>query len=313
MRANVLVKTLNLPREDWLEWRKKGMGGSEIAKICGVSRFGNALTVYAEKTGRSTEPDEDNEILYWGRTLEEVVAKEFVKRNGLKVRRVNSILQHPDYPWALANIDRLIVSPEGVLECKAPGFWTGKDWFDDEGEAVIPDEYLLQVQWYLGVMGLPYGYAAGLLGGQKYVDVRVERDDELIAYLFKIAGDFWQMVQDRQIPAVDVDGKLTGLNVEFDPPKVILPSDLTPKIDRFQDLKAQIKPLDKEAEGLKKELHQIMELADPECELFLCDERQLKRGKATTNRFDQKAFKEECPDEYRKWVKPSISRRLTIK
>ena len=50
--------------------------------------------------------------------MEEVVAKEFYKRTDLKVQRRNAILQHPEYPWMLANVDRLIVGDRVGLECK---------------------------------------------------------------------------------------------------------------------------------------------------------------------------------------------------
>ena len=45
----VLVDTENLPREEWLEWRRKGIGGSDAATIIGVSPFSTARDLYYDK------------------------------------------------------------------------------------------------------------------------------------------------------------------------------------------------------------------------------------------------------------------------
>lgn len=315
MQAKILHRTKDMTEEQWLAHRRQGVGGSDIAKIVGLSRWGNALTVYADKTG-TAEPTEENDAMYWGKRLEDIVAEEFSVQTGLKVRRVNAILQHPEHPWALANIDRQIICPErgkGVLECKNVGFWQVKDWKDDEGEIAIPDEYLLQTIYYMGITGLQYGYAAALIGGQKFVFKEVQRDEELIDYLFKIAGDFWQMVQNRTIPALDENGQLSGITPIHDPPKVILPDSLAPKIARFEELKARIKPLEKEQKAIKAELDGIFDASDPTCELFLCDKFQLGRKIIATRRFDTKALEMEEPEVYGRFLKETEQRRLTIK
>ena len=72
---------------------------------------------------------------YFGNVLEEVVAQEFAKRTGLKVQRRNAILQHPAYPWMLANVDRLIVGERIGLECK-----TASEYLKKSGRA---KKYLL--------------------------------------------------------------------------------------------------------------------------------------------------------------------------
>ncbi|SCB68060.1 YqaJ viral recombinase family protein [Bacillus mycoides] len=65
--------------------------------------------------------------------MEEVVAKEFSKRTNLKVQRRNAILQHPEYPWMIANVDRLIVGEKIGLECKVSSEYFEKKWGSKEG------------------------------------------------------------------------------------------------------------------------------------------------------------------------------------
>ena len=102
---------------------------------------------------------------YFGNVLEEVVAQEFAKRTGLKVQRRNAILQHPAYPWMLANVDRLIVGERIGLECKTASEYLKKEW---EGEE-IPVTYLLQCQHYMAVTGYEAWWIAVLIGGNKFV------------------------------------------------------------------------------------------------------------------------------------------------
>lgn len=53
MAVNVLVSTKDMERNQWLEWRKKGIGGSDVAAIAGLNKYKSPVGVWLEKTGRS--------------------------------------------------------------------------------------------------------------------------------------------------------------------------------------------------------------------------------------------------------------------
>ena len=108
MIAKVLIQTLDLNYEQWLEYRKKGIGGSDAAAIAGLSPFKSAISVFIDKTEPKSEPT-DSERMRIGRDLEDYVAKRFEEMLGKKVRKRNAILQHPEHEWMLANVDRLVV------------------------------------------------------------------------------------------------------------------------------------------------------------------------------------------------------------
>ena len=166
MSAIALASTNNLTKEQWLEFRKKGIGGSDASAIAGMNRWKSPIQIWMEKTGQ-IEPEEPGEAAYWGTVLEDVVAKEFSKRSGLKVQRRNAILQHPKHEFMLANIDRMITDPErgkGILECKTAGEYKKSEW----EEGLIPEEYALQVHHYLMVTGLQFARIAVLIGGNKF-------------------------------------------------------------------------------------------------------------------------------------------------
>ena len=55
----VLVETENLPEEEWLSYRRRGIGGSDVASILGISPFRTARDLYYDK--RNIVSVNDNE------------------------------------------------------------------------------------------------------------------------------------------------------------------------------------------------------------------------------------------------------------
>ena len=73
MPALKLVNINDISHEEWLQWRKKGIGSSDAAACAGESKWKSPYALWLEKTGQM-EPDEPGESAYWGIALEEVVA-----------------------------------------------------------------------------------------------------------------------------------------------------------------------------------------------------------------------------------------------
>ena len=118
-----LVDTATLTNEDWLQWRKKGIGGSDVAAALGLSPYRTARELYFDKIG--VEPvieQEDKSIMFEiGHLLEDVVAQIFAKKTGFTVVRDQMMYQHPLFPFMLADVDRFLELPggkRGILECK---------------------------------------------------------------------------------------------------------------------------------------------------------------------------------------------------
>src|SRR5690606_13419559 len=202
MTAVRLASTVDMPREEWLKVRSGGIGGSEIGAIAGVNPWDTPLSVYLRKVGELPEKEE-TEAMYWGTVLEEVVAQEYARRHPeARVRRINAVLQHPDVPYFLANVDREIRikgAPPMILECKTASAWMGGRWRDD-----VPDHVMCQVQWYLGITGWHTGVVAVLIGGNDYREFEIARDDEIMGYLHQIGKRFWEEhVIPRVPPAIE--------------------------------------------------------------------------------------------------------------
>lgn len=202
-----LVKTKHLPREDWLEVRKRGIGSSDAAAAVGLNPYKSQLELWLEKTGRDgnlpkTDLNDEDSPTYWGNLLEPIVAAHYSRRTGNKVRRINAVLQHP-HPsllWMLANIDREVVGSDAVqiLECKTAGINGARLWKDG-----VPEYVQLQVQHQLAVTGKATADVAVLLGGQQLEIHRLQRDDALISRLIQLEQRFWRFVETDTPPPAD--------------------------------------------------------------------------------------------------------------
>lgn len=200
-----LVETKTLSRDDWLEARKSGIGGSDAAAAVGLNPYMSPLELWMIKTGRDAnlpKPDADDttEPVYWGTLLEPIVAASYTKRTGNRVRRVNAVLQHPTIPWMLANIDREVIGNRDVsiLECKTAGEFGARLWRDG-----VPEYVQLQVQHQLAVTGKRAANVAVLICGQKLEVHHIVRDDSLIARLIELEAAFWRYVETDTPPPAD--------------------------------------------------------------------------------------------------------------
>lgn len=312
--AKVLASTRDMPREKWLSLRRLGIGGSDAAAVAGLSPWRTALDVFVDKTAdiqfESVEPE--NERLYWGSLLESVVAEEFGRRTGLKIRRRNAILQHPKYPWMIGDVDRLIIDQErgpGVLEVKTTSEYMAKEWEED----LIPDHYYVQLQHYLAVTGHSYGFFAVLIGGQRMIIKEVERDDEVIQSLVKIEADFWKLVEARTPPAVDgSEAAKRALQAAF--PKsnqksIELPDEARFWVKQYE----QAAQAEKEAGRQKEEAANHLKMMLGENEIGIVGDRKVVWKTVVSKSLDRQALKAEMPDIFERYTKPSETRRFQIR
>jgi putative phage-type endonuclease len=202
-----LVSTQNMPRDAWLDIRKQGIGASDAAAAVGVSPYQSPLELWMIKTGRDSallkpDPDDQASPMYWGNLLEPIVAQQYSKRTGHKVRKVNAVLQHPDADkaWMLANLDYAIVNHPDVqiLECKTAGEWGAKLWKDG-----VPEYVQCQVQHQLAVTGKTAADVCVLICGQEIRIYRIERDEALIEKLIALERQFWHCVETDTPPPAD--------------------------------------------------------------------------------------------------------------
>ncbi|KXG42859.1 YqaJ viral recombinase family nuclease [Tepidibacillus decaturensis] len=311
MNATVLTMTNDMSREEWLKARRNGIGGSDAAAIAGLNKWKSPVAVYLEKTGMVEVEEVVSEAAYFGTLLEDVVAQEFSKRTGLKVRRKNAILQHPEHPFMLANIDRLIVGENVGLECKTASEYMKNEWKDDE----IPAAYLLQVQHYMAVTGYEAWWIAVLIGGNKFIYKKIERDEEIIEFLINIEKDFWENHVLKQNPPM-FDGSeassslLKTLYPTAEPDSEIeLESEADVLIEALEEVSEELKQLEEKKTEYENRLKAML----GEYEKGFSNYHVITWKTVNSTKFDSKTFKKDHPDLFEKYAKQSSYRRFSIK
>lgn len=139
---SVLVSTKDMSKAEWLQWRAKGIGGSDASIVCGLNRYKSPVELWMEKTGQ-IEPKIAGEAAHWGTMLEPIIRNEFTERTGLQIKQEHAILQHSEYPFMLANLDGIVSDPINgrcVFEAKTANAFKSDDWVDH-----VPQAYQLQV------------------------------------------------------------------------------------------------------------------------------------------------------------------------
>ncbi|MCH5192250.1 MAG: YqaJ viral recombinase family protein [Oscillospiraceae bacterium] len=197
-KSLIKIPTADMSREEWLKHRRGSIGGSDASAIIGLNPYSSPYTVWADKLGKLPEK-EDNEAMRQGRDLESYVAQRFTEQTGKKVRRENNILINPDYPFAHANVDRIIVGENAGLECKTTSTLNLKKFKNGE----YPDTYYVQCVHYMMVTGCKKWYLAVLVLGKDFMVFEINRDEEEIRTLAQAEKDFWDMVQSETLPPVD--------------------------------------------------------------------------------------------------------------
>jgi putative phage-type endonuclease len=287
--------------------RRNWIGGSDVAAAIGMNRWKSQLQLWGEKTGKLPIDETDNEAMELGRELEDFVAKKFERKTGFKVRRAPQTYVHPQYPHVRCQVDRLITGKDELLEVKTTSAWRVKEW---EGEE-IPQEYILQVMWQLGITGRSKGWIAVLIGGQKFRYKQIDFDQEFFDDMVQKALLFWQCVLDKTPPiAVGADNKLM---VEFYP---------TPTSESIQEVEEMETTAGhrQELKMHKKEIEKSLDEVEAKLKQAIGESLGLKTPKYTViwareakNGLNEKALKEAMPEVYTRFYEYGYKRVLRVK
>ena len=307
MRAVKLVSTKDMPREKWLEWRRKGIGGSEASSVAGLNPWSSPLKVWMDKLNQMKEEVADTERMRVGRDLEEYVAKRFEEATGKKVRRENNLLQHPEHKFMFANLDRVVVGENAFLECKTTNSYGKQEW--EEG---VPLHYELQCLHYMAVCDFDYCYIACLIGNEKFIWHKIERDEETINNLISIEKEFWEEHVLKEIPpaADGSDDYSEMLKKKYStsiPESLELGSNYLDKLKRRDELEELIKSMDKE----KKQIDQEIQLEMKDFERAIVGERVVTWKTQNRTSVDTTKLKED--GLYSTYAKSSSSRVFKVK
>ena len=253
------VSTKGMSFEDWLTFRKGGIGGSDVPAILGISRFKTPYDVWLDKTSPDTNRI-DNPRMKAGRILEDAIANWWAEDFQFQVRRDNKIRVHPTIPFLIGDIDRTIISPErgmGILEAKNTTSWTYNQWKENG----ISMEYYFQIQHYFSVMPQAnWGAAAILVDGWMLQSIDLEPNREVISELEEKLVSFWENHVVKMVPPEPINSEdIKKMFPVASPLTSIVADDMVgAQVKDLMGVKAQIKTLEEAEGGLTVKIQNYM-------------------------------------------------------
>lgn len=295
--TGVLILSSSAPREAWLAERKNGITATDISALMGASKYKNAIDVWQDKLNMSQDDTFEPaighmEAAFWGIELEEIVARKWAEKHGVKIRRIG-IIAHEDKDWQRASIDRLV---SGCKDGKcAVEVKTRSARVSDVWDRHIPDDVEFQVAWQLHVSGLDHIHVVALLGGQRLVEHVLHAKDISAHVLEESALKVWQAVQSGTPPELPeamwtqdyLDAKFPNRDGEIEV------QDADVMVAEFDMLDAEMKDLKARHDALKTKLIGAL----GEHEVALANGRPVYTYKAqSSRRLDSKALAELHPE-----------------
>ncbi len=310
MKADKTIRTNDMSHEEWLEYRRHSIGGSDAGALLGLNRYTSPYALWAEKTGKVIPEDiSDKEAVRLGNDLEQYVAERFMEETGHRVHRCNAILYNSSYPFAHANPDRIVVGEDAGLECKTTSSW---EVLQKCRNGEYPDTWYAQCTHYMMVTGAERWYLGVLCFGHGFYWFEIPRNEDEIAALAAAEASFWELVESDTPPQVD------GTESTTEAIRTIYAES--------DDKQCDLMPVETEIRqylALKKQIAELTELMD-EQKNKICDYMgEAERGECaactiswktqTRRTFDAKKFAKNNPNiDLTAYYKESSSRPMKI-
>lgn len=303
--------------ELWQDYRQQqeGIGGSEVASILNINKWKSRFNLWTEKVGQSVPEPVDNEFVEWGNILEPSIRKKFAEATGFKTNKCNFVLQHDQFDWMIANIDGEYRDPskkgKGVLEIKTTSEWNKSEW---EGNHV-PVAYMAQMQHYLAVTGYGYGAFAVLIGGNKYKQFFVDRDEELIEIIITAEKAFMDAVASGEYPwelggSASESQWLANQYPSAIDEEMSIPPTIEQQALEYNDIQDEMKRLKERAEEIKNQIR----FEGKEFAVLKGTRVKITMPTITKTLFDSKKFSQDHADLYDEYkTKISTYRDFKIK
>lgn len=236
VNATTLCDTSKQNRQEWLKARMHGpkgdipytLGGSDIPVIYGVDPWTTPLELWHEKRIGIVPPDngKNTEQKRMGHLFEPVIARLFAEETGFEIINDQTLYQHRQYEWALADIDRLYVDKQGclgILEIKLTHFRNANLW-----RYGLPYRVELQVRHYMFVLDIDCVYVKCVWGmttpsvdSVTYMVVRDRDKEESIItreeeFIFSLENGIEPKLTDYPVnpkKAIDAINRIYGCNV----------------------------------------------------------------------------------------------------
>lgn len=241
------------PSPEWLAKKGTYIGSGDIATILGLNPYKTPLKLWAEMTGK-VQPVEENDAMWLGRRLEEVVVDFYQKKNPEAKQQKNLYLWgHDSFEMLMATPDYWIWEGEaqGVHEIKTAHFRKGNEWKEDEKKA--PLAYQCQGHWQCGITKTKFFRLTCLVGGRELPSLRFNFDPSIFDMMVEKALAFWDCVKDKTPPPALADDAETLTEIFGKKEEVRdLPTDFLTLFAEYDDANEKFEVHEKLAEEFKE-------------------------------------------------------------
>lgn len=185
---------------EWHAQRAKAVGGSDAGVLAGLSPYESPYTWAAKRLGKIEDGFEQNEAMFWGTTLENVIVDVWEEQNpDLVVHRNVGTWQHVDRAWQQANPDGILQNANGdygILEIKTARYEDA--WNEKTGE--VPPHYRAQVLWYMDTFGFKFAKVVVLFAGSKLRTFDIEFNQFEADMNREKVEQVWNMIEADTLP-----------------------------------------------------------------------------------------------------------------
>ena len=188
---------------EWHNWRRKGIGGSDIGALLGLSSFASPWSLAADKLGL-LPPSPQTQRQSVGHRMEPVLAQFVAEDLGLTVVGEQTWSTWREWDVARATVDGFLAPPsdDGYDLADISTTWEAKT-DGRRGWDEIPASILAQVQWGMGVTGMTSSVITVMFSGWRIEHHHLEFNSDDFAYMIERAREFWADIEAGQMPAVD--------------------------------------------------------------------------------------------------------------
>lgn len=155
----VYIVHIHRNREEWLEKRIDGIGGSDSSTLIGLNPYKSNLDLWLEKKGLKSNDFKGNELTQYGNDAEPPLRALYELKSKYEIQYMdNVILQSNSVKWRLYSPDGLLYDKEnergGILEIKTTLIQNVS--MLEQWKNKVPMHYYIQVLHGLLVTGLEF-------------------------------------------------------------------------------------------------------------------------------------------------------------
>lgn len=303
-------------RTEWLEYRKQGIGSSEVATIVGLNQWETPYQLWRRKMGIDA-PKQENFAMRAGHYLEDAVSQFWQDATGNEVIKSSVgdwIIRDNEKPYLQVSPDRTYWLPnmvhnnenKGILECKT----TQRGWDEDN----IPKNYFVQVQYQLGVAGMKHGSLAWLTQGRQFGYKDLDFVPEFYEWLVDEVSRFWKdNIQGGKEPQViNSEDVLLKYNQHTDGKEIEATEAIFNACTELKDIKQTITQLEEKKAAIEGNIK--LNFKDAEKLSYKGTVLATWKAPKPSMRFDAKTYQKEHPELVKSYMqKVQGARRFLLK